>query len=167
MEASCAIHGGNEAVSVCDRCGNNICRLCWTWWHGREMCVECVERRLQERDERAQGLENEHRRAAFLSLLFGLIAWGLLVTVALSLVAIGLSAAGDRGAALIPVLFLGVLAAPAFAAMGLGMGAGAIRTRGDYMVIATIGTCLCALLVSIVLTFVVAAFIAMRGAAGP
>lgn len=39
----CAAHAGNPAVSLCERCGDFLCRLCRTTVEGRVYCPACFD----------------------------------------------------------------------------------------------------------------------------
>jgi hypothetical protein len=42
-QAPCAGHPGNLASTVCERCGDFMCRLCTTAVEGRQYCPKCFD----------------------------------------------------------------------------------------------------------------------------
>jgi len=50
LNSPCALHEHQEAVAVCDRCGDFLCLLCLTPFEGRSYCLRCFEL-LWERGE--------------------------------------------------------------------------------------------------------------------
>jgi hypothetical protein len=93
----------------------------------------------------------DHFHQALWSMIFGVAAWALLL-VGLLLFAFAFSAGPENPAiaAVLPALFF-VAIAPALVVPGLGLGAAAIRTRGDHMVLATIGLVLSALMAGVII----------------
>jgi hypothetical protein len=139
----CTFHAANAAVGTCQRCGNFLCRVCRTRWDDRSMCLACIERVLQDK-ERSPEAARVHRRQAVLALIFGLIAWGMIVgggALVLAAVVSG-TGAGASLAVLGALLFLG---SPLPATFGVGQGVTAVRARGDRLIIATCGLVLSAL----------------------
>jgi hypothetical protein len=147
-EGACAAHPQNEAVGTCGRCGNYLCEVCRTPWRKQALCAACVERALESREASPEQART-HFRQAVLSVVFGVGAW---VLTLLALLAVGLAAAAGSGA----LLFLAVVAALALfgdtlvAMAGLGQAATALRTRGNHMILATIGLIVSGLYVGVV-----------------
>jgi len=50
LNSPCALHEHQEAVAVCDRCGDFLCLLCLTPFEGRSYCLRCFDL-LWERGE--------------------------------------------------------------------------------------------------------------------
>lgn len=140
-ESACTAHPDSEAVGTCGRCGNFLCAVCRTRWHGQVMCVACLDRAL-EANEAAPQQTRAHRRQAILGLAFGGGAWLLTLLVVLLLRLVG--EPGSDALGVLILLFLLVLGASAIlATVGLGLAAAALRTRGDHMILATLGLLLC------------------------
>jgi hypothetical protein len=98
-----------------------------------------------------------HFRQAVLGLILGLLAW-IAVVGAVLLMALGVSNGPESGA---PVIVLGVLllfASPFPGLLGIGQAAAAIRTRGDHMILATIGLILSGLHTGVVIGLVTVTF---------
>src|SRR5579884_2742027 len=130
-EGVCALHPHNRSVSTCRRCGNYMCPVCWTRWHGLAICTACVERALESR-EAAPEEARRHLRQAILALVFGLAAWAM---VGLSLLIALMFARGGMNLGLAGLLGILVMVSPLVGALGIGQGAAAIRTRGDHMIL--------------------------------
>ena len=148
----CAIHPHNLAGGTCQRCGNYLCAVCRTRYRARYLCLGCVERALEAK-EQAPEEARAHLRQAVLSLVFGIGGWLLLAGIFLLV-----AATAGRGDIQIAALFLvglGMLASPAFGVLGLGQAAAAIRSRGDHLILATCGLFLSGLQVGIILGFFV------------
>ncbi len=134
-ESCCTVHGQSAAVGTCQRCGNFMCPLCRTRWRDRVLCLACVSRALESK-EQAPAEARAHLRQAVLSVLFGGVAWVIgLVSFAMLLA----GAMNGPNLALVGFGFLGLLATPLPALLGIGQAAAAIRARGDHMILATIG----------------------------
>lgn len=148
-EATCPVHPGVETVGLCARCGNYLCEVCRTRWRNQVLCAACVDRAL-ESSEGAPEQDRSHWRQALFSLLFGASAWGL---SALAVVGMAMVAAADGkpplGVAALAVLV--VIADVLVAALGVGLAAAALRTRGSHMLLATFGLILGGLYVGAVL----------------
>jgi hypothetical protein len=43
VQAPCVSHPGNIASTVCERCGDFMCRLCTTAVEGRQSCPKCFD----------------------------------------------------------------------------------------------------------------------------
>jgi hypothetical protein len=141
----CVAHQENVAAGTCQRCGNFTCAICRTRWRGQRLCLACVERAL------ASGATSpEEARAHYLqalwSLICGLGGWALGL-IGVILMAIGVSSGPEnpRIVAVVPGVLL-LFGAPAFLVPGLGLGAAAIRMRGDHLILATAGFVLSALM---------------------
>jgi hypothetical protein len=150
-EGQCAAHPGIETVGTCARCGNYLCEVCRTRWRGQILCAECVNRAL-ESDEATPEQVRAHFRQALLSVLFGVGAWVLSV---LALVVVGAAgAAGTDSSAVMLLLVLGFLVLAGdtvVAALGVGQAVAALRTRGNHMILATVGLILSGLYVGMFL----------------
>jgi hypothetical protein len=131
----CTAHANNPAVGTCQRCGDYLCCVCWTRWHGQALCGKCLARSL-EGGETAPVEARAHFRQAILAIVFGSLAW-LITLLAFLMVFAG--AAGQMNVILIGFGVLILLGSPAPAILGVGQGAAAIRARGDHMIMATIG----------------------------
>jgi hypothetical protein len=156
-ETACTIHPGNEALGTCGRCGNYICEVCRSKWRGQLLCPACVNRAL-EANEAAPEQVRTHFRQAILALVFGGGAW---VVTVLAFVVVGLLAGGGTsqefvGAALMMMFLL--LCATLIALFGVGQAAAALRTRGNHMILATIGLILSGLNVGGMIGLMVFAF---------
>jgi hypothetical protein len=138
-EAACALHSANEAQATCSRCGNYLCEVCRSKWRGQLLCPACVNRAL-ESNEAAPEQVRSHFRQAILSVCLGGGAW---VVTVLAFVGGGLlvaSGSGDGtvGAGLLLLFFL-LVCAILIALFGVGQATAALRTRGNHMILATIG----------------------------
>ncbi len=130
----CAVHRDNPAVGICDRCGNYICEVCRTRWRDRWLCSACVDTTL-EHNEVQPAEASAHARQAILSLFLSGLSWVVFTGVLFILIA----AVASNNLMAIGVASLVFLLTPLPAVVGVGMGMAAIRARGDYMLIATIG----------------------------
>jgi hypothetical protein len=137
--ALCAAHPNNPSVGTCQRCGNFLCSVCRTRWFEQVLCIACIERTLETKASRPEEAR-AHRRQAFLALLFGVIAWGLILLGSLPLLFSPNSANAQS-----LVLLAGLVTLSSFlpALFGVGQGAAAIRARGERMILATSGLILC------------------------
>ena len=137
-DGQCAVHPSNPAVGTCQRCGNFHCAVCRTRWRGQVLCLACVERAF-ETNEAAPEEARTHFRQALWSLICGIGGW-LLGLAGLVLTAIAF-AAGPEHPAVVIVLpgMLCLLAAPLPIVPSLGLGATAIRERGNHLILATAG----------------------------
>jgi hypothetical protein len=110
--------------------------------------VACVDRALQSQ-ERLPQEARVHLRQAVLALLCGLGAWVVLVaSVVVMVVGAAMVMAGGSEEGGIIIAGLGGLAALSSllpAALGIGLAAAAIRTRGAHLILATAGLILSAL----------------------
>jgi hypothetical protein len=109
--------------------------------------VACVGRALEAR-EAAPEETRTHFHQALAALLLGLAGWGI---VLVALVFSVLAAASGMNLVLVALVGLSFLACPVPALVGLGLGAAAIRTRGNHLIMATIGLILSALLIGVVI----------------
>ncbi len=138
----CPVHGGNDALAPCQRCGTFMFRVCRTRWNGRVVCAACVERALTRKDERP-GAARAHFRQAVLGLILGIVAWVgpcIVIPVAIFLGAVGIGMLGN-------LLIFACLVSGIF---GMGQAAAALRARGAHMVMATIGFILSGLQVGVI-----------------
>jgi hypothetical protein len=140
-EGRCSLHANNPALGACQRCGNFQCDLCRTRWRGRWLCAACVDRALEAGAVRPEE-QTAHLWEAILALVLGILAWLTLVT-AVVLIAAVMANGGDPAAkenmplvALGGLLLLGSMIPSVF---GTGLGAAALYTRGNHMILATIG----------------------------
>jgi hypothetical protein len=140
-EAACTVHPGSVSVGTCGRCGNFLCDTCRTRWDKRILCPACIDRALQGKDG-DPGRQRGHTRQARLGLAAAIAAW---VLTALTVGAAFLSREGGQGAeglVAVGVILLVLFALPSaviVALIGLGQSAAALRTRGDSMILATLG----------------------------
>jgi hypothetical protein len=156
---SCSVHPEAAALGSCRRCGNFLCLTCRTRWYGRYYCVECVEFLTAEKLAEMAANVRGHRWAAWLAVIFGLVGW-LSATPFLVLVLLASYIAQAFGAGRSGELFpLASIAAQGagLGALGLGQAIAAIRTRGDHMILATVGLFISGLLVSVTLGILLAA----------
>jgi hypothetical protein len=134
VQSACALHPRNSASGTCQRCGNFICSVCWTRWNGLSICPNCLARAL-EGSETSPTEERAHLRQAILAILFGVLAWGITI---FSIIIMIVGFANQR----VEVAGIGVLVilgSPLPAVLGVGQGAAAIRSRGNHMIVATLG----------------------------
>lgn len=136
----CAVHPENSARATCPRCGNYLCALCRTLLHGHWLCVACVDRAF-EANEGVPGEATAHLRQALLALILGVVSWMVFVVAGIIVFA-GME---SQNPILLGMGGLAVFTAPIPAVLGLGQAAAAIYTRGDQMVLATLGLILCGL----------------------
>jgi hypothetical protein len=136
-----------EAVGTCARCGTYLCEVCRTRWRDQVLCAACVDRALESR-EAAPEQSRAHLRQAALSLVLGGLAWGVSLLAWLVLVLI-LGAGGKvaMGAVVLVVLVLLLDTLPAV--LGVGQAVAALRTRGNHMIMATVGLIISGLYVGI------------------
>ncbi len=134
----CALHPGNTSLGTCRRCGNYLCAVCRTRWRDQPWCSACIDRALAGSEvppEEARA----HLRQAVLSIVFGVAAWliTLFVVLLLSLLVNDTeTSAGSQAVAGLAIML--VLLNPC-AMLGIGQGAAAIRSRGNHMILATVG----------------------------
>jgi hypothetical protein len=144
-EAACAVHTGSESVGTCQRCGNYLCEVCRTPWQNQLLCAACVDRALQSREATPeQG--RTHFRQALLGLCLGIATWvlGLLIFVGTVLI---VAASGEMNVPLIALMMFLLVGNAGVALFGVGSAAAALRTRGNHMILATIGLILSGLYV--------------------
>jgi hypothetical protein len=140
----CATHPRNAALRACKRCGNFYCAVCRSRWHGQMLCLACLERALETREQAPEEVRS-HFRQALWAVICGVGGWAMAVA-GFILAAVGLEAGPTS-----PTFMLGVagllvfLASPAFIVPGLGLGLTAVRARGDHLILATAGLILSAL----------------------
>jgi hypothetical protein len=114
--APCAVHPGNPAERVCERCGDFMCHLCTTLSEGRAYCPKCYEL-LHQRG----GLIVSRQRAA---------PAGLILFLGLSgLFAVGLTGGLRPGAWVILVVVI-LLGLP-LSTVGLLLGIRALRLQRE------------------------------------
>jgi hypothetical protein len=130
----CTVHETNAAVAACQRCGNFMCPVCRTRWRGQAVCLACVQRALESK-EQVPAEARAHLRQAILSVLLGGVAWVL----GLASLAMVVASMEETNLVLAGLGVLAMLATPFPALMGIGQAAAAIRARGDHMILATIG----------------------------
>lgn len=160
-DACCAVHASNPAVGNCERCGNFHCTVCRTRWHDRFICVACVERALDTK-EGVPAEVRAHLRQAILALVFGGVAWATFILgFILLLQAAALLPRSGMGYAVLGSLML--FGSPPLAALGLGQAVAALRTRGDHMVLATIGLFLSGLQAAVVIGLITASAVLQGG----
>jgi hypothetical protein len=151
-EGSCVIHAGIETVGVCARCGNYLCEVCRTRWRGTILCAACVDRALESSEATPEQIRS-HFRQAILSLILGIAAW---VLSFLGFLMIALLVGGDGDPGMVAFVFLGLLVLAGsvlVAALGIGQATAALRTRGNHMILATIGLILSGLFIGALFGF--------------
>jgi hypothetical protein len=151
-EGQCVAHPASPAVGTCKRCGNYMCVVCRSRWRRRSVCLACLERDLQSREASPEEAR-VHFLQALWSLLFGVAAWAIALVGALFIIIPILADPGHPGLASIVLGVLIMAVAPLFTVPGLGLGAAAIRSRGDHMILATIGLILSALMAGAIIGF--------------
>jgi hypothetical protein len=145
------VHARNPAVGTCPRCGNFQCDLCRTRWRDRSVCSACLNRVLESPEATPNQARAQVWQALF-ALLLGIASW--LVTAAGMIVAVAALAAGEGGQGRIILLGIGgliVIASPLPAVFGVGLGAAALRSRGNRGILATFGLLLSGLHVGAVI----------------
>jgi hypothetical protein len=142
----CAIHRRSLARGTCQRCGNYLCPVCRTRLRGQTLCPPCVERVLETQEATPQEAR-AHLLQSILALVLGVAAWAVVVA---GMIVIGVGASSES-MVLIGVGGLILLVSPLAAVAGAGQGAAAIRTRGDHMILATIGLLLSAFQIAAVI----------------
>lgn len=137
-DGQCAVHPENPALGTCARCGNYLCAVCRTRWRQRWLCAACVDLAL-ERGDTAPGEASAHLRQSLLGLGLGVLSW--VIVLGGFLLAVAGMTSDSRGMVILAgfTLFLG----PLPAALGLGQAIAAIRSRGDHLILATLGLVLC------------------------
>jgi hypothetical protein len=148
-EAACVAHPESEAVSACLRCGATVCETCRCPWRGQVLCVSCVERAYAN-GEGESGQGRLLTRQSVAALLLGSSAW-LLSGLFYYTVRHADPQAGLGILILQPVLGLG---AGLVALFGVGLGASALRNRGQHVPLATVGLALSGLLLGTLLGLV-------------
>jgi hypothetical protein len=147
----CAKHRNNGSVATCERCGNFICSICWTRWHGQVRCIDCVNSDLAG-SARLPHEERAHFRQSLLGLIFGIAAW-VFTIAALVLMVIGMAGISDdelsspdppmQRMMLVLLAMILLLFSPLPGILGVGQSAAAIRGQGNHMIMATLGLVLC------------------------
>jgi hypothetical protein len=143
----CAVHPENSALGTCGRCGNYVCAVCRTRWRERWLCAACVDLALEHR-EAVPAEAIAHTRQALVALGLGVCGW------AMFLLALVVAAAARGDADIRPLIMLVgflVLASPLPSVIGLGQAIAAVRSRGDHMILATLGLILCGLNVGVLI----------------
>ncbi|HZT82903.1 MAG TPA: hypothetical protein VFA26_21915, partial [Gemmataceae bacterium] len=141
--AACALHPGNASTGLCQRCGNFVCSVCRTRFRGQTLCLACVERFLAEQRP-GSGLTNPeeagaHKRQAIIAAASGVASWALLGG-GLLLIVLGVEGGPTNPLVLLVLVgFALMMAGPAVSAVGIGQALAALRTRGNYMILATAG----------------------------
>ena len=143
-DGRCPVHPDNAALGTCGRCGNYLCDTCRTRWRDRWLCAACVDLAL-ERKEAMPAEASAHLRQALLALGLGVASWAIFLTAIL--IAAAAMTGGNK--ALVVLAGLIVLVSPVPAMIGVGQGAAAIRSRGDHMILATLGLVLSGLNVGV------------------
>jgi len=144
-EGQCVTHPTSRAVGTCQRCGNFVCSVCRSRWQRKMTCLACLERAMQSREATPEE-KRAHYLQALWSMIFGVAAWALMLAgAALFAFAFRAGPQNPAVAAAVPALLFMVLA-PGFVVPSLGLGAAAVRSRGDHLVLATIGLILSALM---------------------
>jgi hypothetical protein len=151
-EGQCVTHPASAAVGTCGRCGNYMCVVCRSRWRRRSVCLACLERDLQSQEASPEE-ERVHFLQALWALIFGVAAWALALVGVLFIVIPMLADPEHPSLVGVVVGVLIMLVAPVLAVPGLGLGATAIRSRGDHMILATIGLILSALMAGAIIGF--------------
>jgi hypothetical protein len=133
-DGRCAAHPDNPAPATCARCGNYLCDACYTRWRGRGLCAACVSLALEHGDA-PPAEASGHLRQALLALGLGLTSWVLFLVFSV----LGAAAVSEKNVPLILLAVLPLFLSPLPALAGVGLGCAAIRSRGDHMILATIG----------------------------
>ncbi len=141
-DPTCAAHAEALSLGHCQRCGNFMCAVCRTKWRDRWLCPECITRILE-----AGAAAPEEARTQMLQSVFsaglGVASWVLVLGF---MVLAGLAVASSGGNSInigLMLLALVVLFASTVPALvGLGLGAAALRTRGNHLLLATAGVVL-------------------------
>jgi hypothetical protein len=142
-----------ESVGTCARCGNYLCETCRTRWRGQVWCAACVNRAL----ESAEGTPEEaraHLWQALVSLALGITAWVIGFGAFVLLAVAGEMMANSGGQPPVGLLLLAMFVLFAdvlVAALGMGQAVAALRTRGNHMLLATLGLILSGLYVGAML----------------
>lgn len=142
----CAVHRRNLAPSTCLRCGNYMCPVCRTRFRARNLCPACVDRALESQESTPQD-SRAHLWQAILAVVLGVAGWGITLV---GIVLIGIGVESDS----VPLVGIGglvLLGSPLTAVAGVGLGACAIRTRGNHMIMATIGLLLSAFQIGVII----------------
>jgi hypothetical protein len=134
-EGRCTVHPNNPALGACQRCGNFQCDLCRTRWRGRWLCAACVDRALGSGEVRPEE-QQAHLWEAILSLAMGITGWLILV---FAIVLVAAAMAGNGNPVVVGLVGLMLLASVIPTVIGTGLGAAALYTRGNHMILATIG----------------------------
>lgn len=136
-EGACALHAGRETVGTCGRCGNYFCEVCRTRWREQILCLACAEHAFASHEATPEQAR-AHFRQALIGLLLGLSAWWVFILGVLLIVAV---AAVSRNLTIVIGLLVIVffISAMLLAVVGAGHAAAALRTRGQHMILATIG----------------------------
>jgi hypothetical protein len=138
-EAACIVHTDSASIGTCQRCGNFLCDTCRTRWGDKVLCLACVERALQSGDV-VPGRQRAHNRQAAFGLAGGISAW-LMTAALVGLIVVAQKGGGSPASflALVPIILIMMAASVTTALGGLGLSASALRTRGDSMILATLG----------------------------
>jgi hypothetical protein len=140
-DAVCALHPANGAHGTCSRCGNFICPVCRTSWHGATVCPACVARAM----DAGETVPAEKRTQWLQSLFALLLGGGAWVLTVVGFIVIAVAVLNGFDVVTFAVGSLVMLGSVIPSVMGVGFGAAAIRARGGHMIIATMGLVLGAL----------------------
>jgi hypothetical protein len=151
-ESACAVHPGRQAVGACGRCGNYACEVCRTPWREHSLCAACVDRILEKQEALPEQVRT-HKRQAIVAMCLGGGSWVLAVLTFLLVGVAGASGNQDALMATAMLAFFFLAANTCGACIGIGHGVAALRTRGPYMVVATIGVILGALYIGVLIGF--------------
>lgn len=137
-DGQCATHPEAPSLGTCQRCGNFYCATCRTRWRGQVLCLACVERALDLRETSPEEAKT-HFRLAVWSLVCGLGGW-VLALFGVLFFFLGLQAGPDNPRIVLILPGVACLGLSPFASIpGIGLGAAAIRARGDHLILATAG----------------------------
>jgi hypothetical protein len=148
-ETPCAVHAVNESLGPCMRCGLPTCEICRCAWQRQLICTRCVEKAF-ESGEGPVAPQREQSRQAWLSLLFGVLAWALGGTGVWLSSVVG-TTTGPLALLLLFVTCGLLLVAGALALCALGQSTAALLVRGDHTLLAGVGLSLGGLYIGLML----------------
>lgn len=123
-----------------------MCPVCRTRFRARNLCPTCVERVFESQESTPQDTR-AHFLQAILAIVLGVAGWGITL-FAIVLIGIGVE---EESMPLVGIGGLVLLGSPVAAVAGAGLGACAVRTRGNHMIMATIGLLLSAFQIGVII----------------
>lgn len=127
-ERGCAIHPGNQAISVCARCQGGACEVCRTRWRDQVLCIACVESDIVS-SRGTEALKKRNGQYASYSCVLSATAWAGFVLTCLTLALIcWVSGSSDLSSGVLLVLLALYLAAGVIALFGIGFGLTVMRS---------------------------------------